>query len=340
MSSPPIESYYLETTDGLFFAVKGFEHPPDRCIGVLRYAPDPAKGDRIKAGVSYRRLYHFDEQEQWLLKHNPACLAYDPVFDARLQSVPLSAVRRIYDPILRLRELAQSSAGMGVEGDAVAFLRLVQTQSGVPWDHLGITGSLLIGMHTEYSDLDAVVFGTQSCRQVYKTLHNLLEDPSVPDLRRLDRQGMEALHAVRSEDTPMPYEEFIGLEARKVNQGSFRGRPYFIRFVKNANEAGWIYGEKKYSVLGRAEIRAVIADDRDALFTPCSYFLSEVRGLSGALPANLNEIVSFRGRFCEQAFAGESIMASGTLERVQSGQDSRHRLLLGNTSEDTFCFIH
>ena len=43
-----VESFYLETMEGLFFAVKGLEHPPDRWIAVLRYAPDPERGSREK----------------------------------------------------------------------------------------------------------------------------------------------------------------------------------------------------------------------------------------------------------------------------------------------------
>jgi predicted nucleotidyltransferase len=58
---PPIgrqvaEGHYLETRDGLFFAVKGAVHPPTRFVACLRYAPDPIRGDREKDGRRYRRL--------------------------------------------------------------------------------------------------------------------------------------------------------------------------------------------------------------------------------------------------------------------------------------------
>ncbi|MBI4757952.1 MAG: hypothetical protein HY783_02970, partial [Chloroflexi bacterium] len=50
---------------------------------------------------------------------------------------------------------------------------------------------------------------------------------------------------------------------------------------------------------------------------------------------HLSEIVSFRGRFCEQAQAGDIVRALGTLEQVQA-RDGRtwYRLLLGNHPED------
>lgn len=330
-----VESFYLETKDGLFFAVKGLEHPPDRRIAVLRYAPDAASGNRRKGETSYRRLYHFDEQERLVRSQYPQYLAYDPVFQAMLQSVPMSMVHTIYDPRLRYRELAMAPARAEIEDDAYAFLSLLQHEAQVPSSALGITGSLLIGLYTEKSDLDAVVFGTASCNKVYQVLQRILADPPCAELRRLDAAGMEELFAQRSADTRMDFDEFLAMEKRKVNQGLFRNRPYFVRFVKEAHEIGEEYGHLRYAKQGRAVISASIADDQEAIFTPCRYPLSNVRILEGPHLPDLKEIVSFRGRFCEQARTMDSVVAAGTLERIENSQgDIRHRLLLGNLPDD------
>jgi predicted nucleotidyltransferase len=331
-----IESFYLETKDGLFFAVKGFEHPPGRRIAVFRYRPDTTGGDRRKGGTSYRRLYHFDEQEQHIRSAYPQYLAYDPVFQTTLQSVPESTVQKIYDPRQRFRELEQACTRAEIEEDAFAFLCLLQNQAQVPSSALGITGSLLTGLYTDKSDLDAVVFGAENCRSVYRALLRMLDERSCPDLNRLDAAGMQKLFEQRVADTPMAYEEFVKLEKGKANQGRFRQREYFVRFVKDSHEAGHAYGSLRYAPIGRAVITASIADARDAIFTPCRYPLSNVRILEGPHGAIPNEIISFRGRFCEQAHAGEFVYASGTLERIENDQGSLHyRLLLGNFPEDT-----
>ncbi len=335
LSDEVVESFYLETKDRLFFAVKGLEHPPNRWIAVLRYAPDPVHGDRIRAGESFRRFYHFAEQEQFLRTNYPEYLAYDPFFQTTLQSVPRSLVRRIHDPRRRLQELVQAPAGTGVEEDTAAFARLLQEESGAPLSGLGISGSLLIRLHNVSSDLDISVFGEQNCTKVYRALHKLLDDRSCAELSRLDKQGLDELYGERSTDTNMDFDEFLRLERRKVNQGRFRNRPYFIRFIKAAHEAGESYGQLQYTQVGRADIAASIADDRDAIFTPCKYSLSNARNLNGQALTDLTEIVSFRGRFCEQAQAGEKVTASGVLELVQVNQGRRwRRLLLGNFPED------
>ena len=336
-----VESYYLETRDGLFFAVKGFEHPPDRWIGVLRYAPDPGEGDRKKDGRSYRRLYGFAEQEQLIRRAYPQYLAFDPVFGTTLQSVPRSLVQEINDPRLRLRELLQAAPRKGLEKDATAFAGLLQSEAAVPQSCLGITGSLLIGLHTDCSDLDISVFGAQNCDAVHRALRRLLDSRSGKEVRRLDARGLEELHAQRAADTPMDFSEFVTLEKRKTNQGRFRDRTYFVRFVKEALEAGGNYGHQRYAPLGPERISAWIADDQESIFTPCRYRLLDAHRLGGAPMPDLKEIVSFRGRFCEQARAGEAILAAGTLERVQDRRGSTwQRLLLGNSLDDTMILRH
>ena len=330
------ESHYLETREGSFLAIKGFEHPPNRWIGVLRYVFDAGHGDRQKGGKLYRRLYRFAEQEQWIRAAFPEYLAFDPVFQTTLQSVPRSLVQRIYDPCLRLRDLVQACPEKGIEADAAAFAGFLQKETGVPQSCLGITGSLLIGLHTELSDLDIAVFGAPRCRAVHRALLRLLDSQSGKELSRLDAPGVQELYAQRITDTPMAFHEFVNLEKRKTNQGRFRNRMYFIRFIKGAGEAGLSYGQHRYTPLGRMRIAASIAGDQDAIFTPCRYLLSGARNLEGSPLPDLREIVSFRGRFCEQARTGEAVVAAGTLERVQSKSgDTWHRLLLGNSTEDT-----
>jgi len=330
-----VEGFYLETTDGLFFAVKGMEHPPDRRIAVLRYVPDPSGGSRKKGNTAYRRMYHFDEQERFIRTACPQYLSYDPVFQTTLQGVPIGQVRTVFDPRKKFREMAEAGARAEIENDAFAFLSRLQTEAGVPPSALGITGSLLIGLYTETSDLDAVVFGTENCYRVYRALQRMLDAAQDGELRRLNAVEMKELFTQRAADTQMNYDDFLALESRKVNQGVFRERTYFVRFVKEAQEIEDAYGRLRYTPLGRSVITASIADDRDRIFTPCRYALSDIRILKGPQLTDLNEIVSFRGRFCEQARTGEAVRASGTLEHIQnSNGGTRHRLLLGNSPED------
>ena len=335
-----VESFYIETLEGWYFAVKGLEHPPGRRIAVLRYAPDPDNGDRTKEGVRYRRLYGFTEQEAWIRRIYPQYLAYDPVFQTMLQSVPDERIHRIYDPNMLYQTLIGKPNQDRVLDDAVAFLLVLQKEAAVPVSALGITGSLLIGLHTERSDIDVACFGRDNCVKVHRTLGRLLNGTACNGIRRLDSNGLKELHTQRFADTRIPYKDFVEMERQKVNQGRFRERPWFIRFVQAPHETVETYGSRSFTRLGRQKVTATVADDRDAIFTPCRYVLSEIRNVGDPVLPAPDEMVSFRGRFCEQARIGDTITAAGILEEIHSSKGKTcHRLLLGNSPEDTMVRI-
>lgn len=334
--SEVIESHYLETQEGLYFAVKGLVHPPDRYFACLRYAPEPDSGERFKDGRRYRRLYHFAEQEQFLQQAYGRYLVFDPVYRTTLQCVPREYVRKIYDPRTRLQELARQRERDPIEEDAVALAALLQQEACIPWTGLGISGSLLIGLHTTHSDLDMTVYGVQHCRAVHRALKQLLDTGSHDSIRRNDRKEFGELHVQRAADTQMAFDDFLRSERSKVIQGRFRNREYFIRFLKDPEESQETYGDYHYAPLERVRLVATVTDASEAIFTPCRYTLTDVHSLEGSPGAKVAEAVSYRGRFCEQAQAGDRVLVSGTLEEIQA-QDGRvwHRLLLGNHVEDT-----
>ena len=84
-----------------------------------------------------------------------------------------------------------------------------------------------------------------------------------------------------------------------------------MRFVKDWSEISEKYGDVYYKNSGYARIAATVADDSEALFTPCTYRLENVKVADGPALEPITEVVSFRGRFCEQAKTGERIVAQG-----------------------------
>jgi hypothetical protein len=328
------EGDIIETFDGNIFDVKGLIHPLRKVIAFIRFTPDP-KGDRKREGLTYRKVYPLHERYELLQKRFPQYLVYDQVFGEQLCEVPIKTIRRYHAPVDHLRKLRQRKQLTQLEIAALHFADLLKETANVSWNTLGISGSLLVGLYTPKSDIDLIVYGSQNCYKVYDSLRTLMNDKSSP-VKSYSIEELKRLFDFRSKDTVALFEDFVRTESRKVMQGKFMGSDYFIRFVKDWSELTEKYGMVRYSNEGYAKIKAKIKDDSEAIFTPCIYKIENAKILEGTFTNRpIEEIVSFRGRFCEQARRDETVVAQGKVERMQSEEGHMHfRLLLGNKTSD------
>jgi len=327
------EGDLLETTDNILFDVKGLVHPPSRVVAFLRYVPDP-NGDRERDGMRYKKIYALSQRYALLKQAFPQYLVYDPVFNEQLCEVPVQAVKHHYQPADHLQDLHHKDKLDDVERQALQFIKILKKTANISWGKLGISGSILVKLHTPASDIDPVVYGSENCYRVYLALKSLLEDKK-SSVRPYSLNGLRRLFDFRSKDTVTSFEDFVRTESRKVLQGTFMGRDYFMRFVKDWNEVDEEYGTVQYKSVGYARIKAKVIDDSEMIFTPCCYKIEDVKFLDGTHVQTIEEIVSFRGRFCEQARNGETVVAQGKVERVQKlGEREHYRLLLGNKTSD------
>lgn len=328
------EGDLVETSEGIFFDVKGLVHPLDRVIAFIRYFPDE-KGKRKRAEESYTKVYSLPKRYALLREKYPQYLVHDSVFDEVLCEVSVRDVKRHYVPSEKLDELRTSEGLDSLEKKSLRLAEMLREKASIGWDALGISGSVLAGLHTAKSDIDLVVYGSENCRKAHSALETLLTGEG-SQLKRYTKADLKKLFDFRSKDTAMTFEDFVRTESNKAMQGRFLDTNYFVRFVKDWNEVGEKYGDVQYKNVGNASIDAMVVDDSEAIFTPCTYGIANARFLKGSRFEPVKEVVSFRGRFCEQANAGERILACGKVEQVKDRRSgSRHsRLLVGNNFED------
>jgi predicted nucleotidyltransferase len=327
-----IEGFAVETVEGLIFTVKGLMHPPDRVIAYLRYAVDPA-GDRMREGIRYRRVYRFQDQRAILTRY-PQYVVDDEILGSTVQTVPRQRIRRVYDPCRAVQTLRDRGARDELEAHALSLVQLLENLADGARGAVGISGSVFLGLHRDRSDLDLVIYGEAVGRAVRRALHDLLAGVD-PPLRRPAGEELMALHRAHRPDTPLSFANFTRLQSRKVNELRFRGHEVFLRFVKHPSDVSETYGDRRYEPLGPGTVRARVIDDRDTLFTPCRYHIDDVELIEGEDAGELQTIVSYRGRFCEQGRQGENVRARGSLERVIPRQGKAYtRLIVGGTAGD------
>ena len=328
------EGDLIETHDGVIFDVKGLLHPPDRVIAFPRFIPS-LDGTRRRKNNSYGKVYSLPERFMYLQQKAPELIVYDPVFDETLCEVPTNKIAKHYKPNKKLQELRSKKETAELEEKALQLASTLKHRTKNPWSSIGISGSLMVGLDTPTSDIDPIVYGAEQGYKAYAVLQEMRQERD-SHFKQYTRQELHVLFDFRSKDTIMNFEDFVETESRKAFQGKFMGTDYFIRFVKNWREIPEKYGDMQYKNSGYATIRATVADASEALFTPCTYRIEDVIVIDGPKLETIKEVVSFRGRFCQQAKDGEGVVVQGKLEKVVDTQEDReyYRIILGNKSSD------
>jgi predicted nucleotidyltransferase len=328
------EGDFLETEAGLVFDVKGLVHPPGRVVAFIRYFPD-GKGVRKRGGTVYGKVYSLSERYELLRRRFPRYVVYDPVFDETLCEVPVGEVKKHHRPVERLRQLRRSGELDALEMRALRFAEFLKGEANVPWSSMGISGSLLARLHSASSDIDLLVYGSSNCGRVLSALKDTLKT-NQSQVWSYTAEDLRVLFDFRSKDTSVGFEDFVRTESRKALQGKFMGTDYFVRCVKDWGEVDEEYGDVQYKSLGYEGIEATVTDDSEAIFTPCVYKVADVKNVKRQTFDSIEEIASFRGRFCEQASKGDVVVAQGKVERVLDRRRDREclRLLVGNRPSD------
>jgi predicted nucleotidyltransferase len=153
-------------------------------------------------------------------------------------------------------------------------------------------------------------------------------------IRRLTEKRLKDLYLSRSKDTQMSYKDFLKVEERKSNQGLFEDTLFFIRYLKDWSEVDEIYGEYRIRRLGYVRIAAEVLDASQAHLTPAIYLLKDVRVLSGPCWLTVDRLITWRGRFAEQAFKGEAIVAQGYVEEYLHKGGLLRQMVVGEGRED------
>ena len=330
----PREGDLIRTKNGVVFDVKGLIHPPDKIIAFPRFIPSN-EGTRKGKNANYGKVYSLGDRFKYLQQNYPDLIVFDPVFGETLCEVPLDHIAKHYQPTEKLCSLLKAKQLTELENKALQLATRLKEKANIPWSAIGISGSIMVGLTTDVSDIDPLVYGTENSQKAYIALQKLrCEEDS--GFKPYTQEELHDLFDFRSKDTQMSFEDFTVVESRKAFQGKFMGTDYFIRFVKDWGDFDEQYGDVCFKNSGYAKIVAITADSSDALFTPCTYKIKDVQVLEGPKLVPIAEVVSFRGRFCQQAVDSEKIKAQGKVELVTNKKKGteHYRLILGNKPAD------
>jgi uncharacterized protein len=324
---PPKDRDFVETTEGLFFCLVGYVHPPDRYAAYLKYTPAPA-GKWARGDVAYRRelpYYHVRHVQRtlaWLEREHPRYVWTDPATGLRFSHVPVEAVRRYYVPEHRLAEILADPRDP-LERETRDLVRVLARAADLAPERFGVSGSVLLGLHDPaFSDIDLLVYGAEATRRLRAALDGLEAEGLTP----LPAERRARWRADTAARFGLDAATVAALDARRWHYRLFRGRYVALHPTRADHEIQDAYGARRYAPRGPATVEARVTDAGEAVFLPAVYRVTDVRWHAGG-PGALEEIVSFEGLYCHAAEEGDRIQAHGHLEAATSGAQ---RLVIGS----------
>lgn len=340
MVSIAIEGDFIETKKkGLIFDVKGLLHPKDKIICFLRYYPD-SNGDKIRNDTRYSKIYDLKQRYEFLRKNYPDFVFYSNQTDMELQGVNIKEIKQIYKPKNCYKNLKKADNLSQNQQKALNFCDILINNTQITNDNIGITGSIMVGLDGENSDIDVIIYETDISKRIQEELKKIYLNEKIP-VRKYNSEEFKKHYEFRADSSGISFENFMRSEKHKLHQGKFQQTDFFIRYIKSPQDWPGKFSDYLYKNYGRIKLKAEILDSSDSIFTPCSYKIKPLRllelvPLSNEIELNqIHEICSFRGRFCEQAIDQEKVYIEGKLEKVLSKKKNEYfRIILGEYKED------
>ncbi len=274
-----------------YFSVVGYKNKPlVKCM--LRYIPDE-KGNRMKNGKKFRKISQ-DEVGKF----------FKDYFRDGLFYLPYDLIDDVYKPEERLKFAMKYREVKSI----------VEFFEGIPKTEMGVTGSRLIDLASDESDVDFIVYG----KFWFYAREKLRRGIEIGKLSEPDFNTWDFIYKKRK--ISLPFDVFLAHERRKYHR-AFLGSTYFdLLYVRDYDEINRSIPEEKGKKLGKIEIEAEVLDDNFIFDYPAYYPIKH---------REIKAVLCFTHTYVGQAFRGERIVARGDLEII----DNQKYLIVGTKRE-------
>jgi len=309
----PRDGETLLTKEGFIFYVFGYEHPEDRVFAFLKYIPSsvahhfPIRFLKQKwnlDGIELSRpekLYtpqNYQKFVDTLREHFPHYLYCCPFRGKEVLSVPLEKIKKVYLPEDCLERIFQLENKDDIQKETIELVSLLSETSGVGIEDFGIHGSVGLNMHSQYSDIDLVVYGSENFKKLESAVNKLAD--------------AEVFSHVCTKK----------IDFARKHRGRYNNRRFVYNAVKKFDEINALHGEVQYTAIKNVKFSCMVTDDVENMFRPAIYPIgnyypddSASELPDGQIPCRVSSMI---GYYRNVARKGDKINVSGTLEKVEN----------------------
>ena len=300
---------FIETHERLVFAVVAAEPEQQRVLATLRYIPS-------SSGTGHQKM-DSHAANHFLETTHPDYLFYSKRCDVNLHGVPIESICKHYQPRAKLAELlssnpAQTHQQKPLEQKVIDLMDIMLTH-GIDSQQVGITGSILLGVQNQNSDIDLVIYDRETFFNILDIVKQSIEKDG--QLQALDESLWQ--NAWQRRDCSLSFAEFLWHEQRKCNKAAIQGTKFDLSLMTPSLPED----RQTYQKCGLIQLQAQVIEDQFRFDYPARYQLDHPQ---------VKEVVCFTQTYAGQARKGERVELSGQLETSANGQQ---RLLIGTSRE-------
>jgi len=307
--------------DNRIHVVIGNTHPKGLIVAYLKYVPSRRSTPWRGRGTYYERvLREYSVEEVLRVSSGVGAWFHDPTLGVSIPVVKVSEVLEWLKPEERLRELRKHVKDF-VELVSVEVSDFVSDVTGLSVNCMGITGSVLAGIHGPHSDVDLVIYG---CREALEFVQASIEMSKLP-AGKVASKILENSRILGIE--PETYAKIIP----PYKFTCFKGVPITFTFV---DRRAYRYGDLVLRPLKPVSLIAEITGgDCKSLFYPSR--TQVVRVLEG--PA-VKEVISYEAEYNYLLYKGGTLRISGMLE--ESVPDNEYYVVVGGRESKGYVIPH
>ena len=284
---------FIITQDNWIFAVIGYDNS-SHIQAYLRYVPDE-NGDRIRSDGRRFKKVGFDDAYRLLKNSKPHYLN-------KSHLVPFEDVAEVKYP--------QQFVATTDDEKVLKIVELLE-KYGVHHKDMGVTGSRLVDLQAETSDVDFVVYGRESFERARRALKDATQNGVLPQI-----SADMWLRVYEKRRPELTFEEFVMHEKRKWNRGVVDDTYFDLLFVRDYSE---IKIEPQGVDDGCVETKALVTNVDFAFDSPAIYEVEH---------DEIAKVLSYTHTYVGQALVGETIEVRGVYNKA-----GEKRVIVGTTRE-------
>lgn len=314
---------FLEDLDNWMFCVVGDVHPPNGFFVYPKYAP--GNGPWRRGNLSFKRViekYSMIELKKildYFQEAKPDLVRFDNTLNVEMFFLPSTRIVKHYSCLQGLKNILEKDVKDNLERFLVDLVYELSDRSKVDLEYFGVTGSILLGIHHEKSDIDLVVYG----RENYWRVINVLGEFTSP---RYDRslQRFATIYPISKSDAEK-------LALRVKHKRRYREVDFSIYGVRRPEELNERYGDKVYRMIGLAKARLKVIDSRDSCFTPSIYSVEGIAEL-GSHRYIVEKLTCYDLTYTALFHEGDILEVYGKLEEVLDKKNNNrfYSILIGS----------